>query len=223
VVVLDMHGRVLAGADDTANDAGAADALLTPAAARRKAVEQLIAARIEEALGPVFGRGYFEVAASIAAPVDQTIPDPSDAPVASAKRDYPVDVRLTPKVGLSARVIDLARAIAGKALGSRGDLGDTIAIAAPRSAVIVAPPVAAVPSGANPAGKRPSEVTASPAMPDTALFVGATVGAAILILLAMLLMRRRRSATNGYASEDNRAFAEHLESLLGDGEASRGL
>lgn len=213
VVVLDAKGHVFADAADI--DTHGSN--LSPAAVKHKAVETIIAADVRQVLEPVFGVGYFDVAVLIGASGGTSLPDPNVPPFSMTQRDYPLRVTLTLKVPVADKVLDSARALVAKTIAMRPELGDSIIIDRPRSAVVS---LAEPSTRAAPEESRPVDISSKKGMVGQSLatiLVAAGLGALLLIVGLLVVMRLRRKSL---APRERQQFAAHLQALV-DGEGDR--
>lgn len=217
VVVLDGVGQVVSGSEPSAPAMPT-----TPEAQQRQAMELFYAAKVRQAVAPLYPDGGVEVTV-LADPVLGTEAPPPDAavdgsePIPTAGRRFRLRVALAVQPPLEAARQEELRALAAGAIGeSASGQADVISVFASDATW-----------AADPAPQRLSPVEAPQPAPLQAPVSASPRGFWISVLLALLLglgglaafLVRRRGQQPGLSEEERQVYTQRLRDLLSEGEA----
>lgn len=220
VVILDGEGQIVSGAEPAADPA-------TPEVQQRQAIELYYAARVREAMAPLYPQGGVEVTV-IADPAPDALAAPADAnpdtaaepasPLNASARRFRLRVAVMAPPPLDPQKQEELRLAAAGAIGeSASGQADVISVftsdatwAQPQAADPIAATVADLPADSSPV---------APSGSPRGFWVSALLATLLVLGLLAFFIHRRRTAAPGLSEDERQAYAQRLKDLLSEGEA----
>lgn len=220
VVILDGEGQIVSGAEPVTDPA-------TPEVQQRLAIELYYAARVREAIAPLYPQGGVEVTV-IADPAPDALTAPTAGnpdvaaepagPLSASARRFRLRVAVMAPPPLDPGKQEELRLAAAGAIGeSASGQADVISVftadatwAQPQTADQAAATVADLPADSSPG---------APSGSPRGFWVSALLATLLVLGLLAFVIHRRRTAAPSLSEDERQAYAQRLKDLLSEGEA----